>query len=79
MTTEQLRLLHHAKPFIPFVIHLADGTSVPVRHPELLLISQGGRTVIVNLEGEQMAIVDVLLITKLSMEQETLGPTLGKM
>ncbi len=70
MTTEQLRLLHQAKPFRPFVVHMADGTSVPVRHPELLLISQGGRTAYVNLEGEQFAIFDVLLVTKLTMEEE---------
>lgn len=68
MTAEQFRLLQRATPFQPFVIHMVDGTSHPVRHPELLLISQGGRTAIVNLEGEQMAIVDMLLISKLTYE-----------
>jgi len=71
MTTEALRLLRRASPFQPFVLHMADGTSLPVRHPELMLISQGGRTAIVNLEGEQMAIVDVLLISRLTYESSS--------
>jgi hypothetical protein len=45
---------------------MADGTSVPVNHPELLLHTQGGRTAIVNSEGERIIIVDLLLVTKLT-------------
>jgi hypothetical protein len=65
MTGEQLRALHEARPFRPFTICMADGTSVEVRHPEMLFRTQGGRTIYVNTEGENVAIIDLLLVTKL--------------
>jgi hypothetical protein len=71
MTTEQIRTLHEARPFRPFTIHLADGSSVEVRHPELMLRTQGGRTVFVNTGGEDVAIVDLLLVTKLTLSNGT--------
>jgi hypothetical protein len=70
MTTEQLKTLHKAKPFRPFTIHMADGTSVDVIHPELLLHTQGGRTAFINTEGEKVTIVDLLLVTKLTYQGE---------
>lgn len=71
MTTEQIRTLHEARPFRPFTIHRADGTSVEVSHPELMLRTQGGRTVIVNTGGEDVAIIDLLLVTKLTLTNGT--------
>jgi hypothetical protein len=70
MTSDQLKSLHEARPFKPFVIHMADGTSVPVNHPELLLRTQGGRTAIVNTEGEKVSIIDLLLVTRLTFQSE---------
>ena len=67
MTTEQLKNVHGAKPFRPFTIHLADGTSLDVSHPEILWRTQGGRTIFVNTSGEHVAIVDLLLVTKLTV------------
>jgi hypothetical protein len=67
MTTEQLKNVHEAKPFRPFTIHLADGTSLDVSHPEILWRTQGGRTIFVNTSGEHVAIVDLLLVTKLTV------------
>ena len=71
MTIEQLRAVHEARPFKPFTIHLADGSSVPVRHPELLWRTQGGRTIFVNTAGEEVAIIDFLLVTKLTLGNGT--------
>jgi hypothetical protein len=65
MTGEQLKAVHEARPFKPFSICLADGTSVEVRHPEMLFRTQGGRTIIVNTSGENLEILDLLLVTKL--------------
>jgi hypothetical protein len=70
MTSNHLKTLHEAKPFRPFTIHMADGTSVTVHHPELLLRTQGGRTAFVNTEGENVTIVDLLLVTKLTYQDE---------
>jgi hypothetical protein len=73
VTTEQLKNAHEAKPFRPFTIHLADGTSLGVPHPELLWRTQGGRTIFVNTAGENVAIVDLLLVTKLTMHNGNVG------
>jgi hypothetical protein len=66
MTAEQLRTAHQTRPFRPFTIHMADGTSVDVPHPELLWQTQGGRTIFVNTGGEHVSIIDLLLVTKLT-------------
>jgi hypothetical protein len=66
MTIEQLRTLHQAKPFKPFTIHIADGASYDINHPENLLQSQGGRTLAVSTEGDVIVIIDLLLVTRIS-------------
>ncbi len=66
MTIEQLRLAHRTRPFKPFRLHLADGTSVAVRHPEMMASSEAGRTVVVNTQGDEFAIIDLLLVTKIT-------------
>jgi hypothetical protein len=57
--------MHQARPFQPFDIHLADGRSVPVDHPELLLITPPGRTIGVGLSDGTIEIIDLLLVTSL--------------
>jgi hypothetical protein len=65
MTIEQLRRLHRAAPFHPFEIHLADGRSLDVAHPECLAINAPGRTVGVALDDGTIEVVDLLLVTSL--------------
>ncbi len=67
MTIEQLKAAHEAKPFRPFTLHLADGSNHPVAHPKLLWRTPGGRTVIVSSGGEDVSIIDLLLVTKISL------------
>jgi len=46
MTVEQFRTALRAELFRPFVMHLADGREVPVKHPELAVsTSTHGETV----------------------------------
>lgn len=65
MTVEQLRRMHQARPFAAFDIHLADGRTLPVEHPEVLAISPPGRTIGVGLADGTVEIVDLLLVTSL--------------
>jgi hypothetical protein len=67
MTSQQLRAVHHAAPFHPFTIHMADGRSFHVPHPDFLSISPAGTTVIVYQEGEEFSILDMLLMTEIEM------------
>jgi hypothetical protein len=75
MTSEQVKTVHEARPFRAFTLHLADGTSVDVTHPEAMFRTQGGRTVIVNTAGEHIEIIDLLLVTKLTLKN---GSPAGK-
>jgi len=73
MTIEQLKAAHEAKPFRAFTLHIADGSSHHVHHPELLWRTPGGRTVIVSSGGEDVSIIDLLLVTKISMASGSNG------
>jgi hypothetical protein len=65
MTTQQLRAMLSAVPFQPFDVHLADGRAIPVRHPELVFITPGGRTVGIAVHDDAIEILDLLLVTSL--------------
>jgi hypothetical protein len=68
MTTDRVKKRWQAKPFKPFQIHVADGDVLNVTHPELMWIHPGGRTLFVATgpkDEDRVAIVDLLLVTKL--------------
>lgn len=65
MSVEQLRSLHQSRALQPFDIHLADGRSLPVDHPEFLAITPPGRTIGVALHDGTIDLVDRLLFTSL--------------
>jgi hypothetical protein len=71
MTIEQLRQLHLARPFKPFDIHLADGRTLSVEHPEFLAQVGTGRTIAVGRQDGVFEIVDLLLVV--SLEPHTNG------
>jgi hypothetical protein len=68
MTIEQLRAAYDAKPFRPFVIHLADGRELPVDHREFILTVPSGRTIVVCQPDDTLNIVDLLLVTDLEIK-----------
>jgi hypothetical protein len=57
--------MHQARPFQPFDIHLADGRSLAVEHPECLATTPVGRSIGVGLPDGTIEIVDLLLVTSL--------------
>jgi len=65
MTLEQLLRFQHAEPFRPYRIHLADGKSIDVMHPDFLARSRTGRTVTIYRLDETSEVVDLLLVTRL--------------
>lgn len=78
MTSEQLQTLHTARPFRPFRMHIADGRSLEVLHPEFLARTKGGRTVFVGSVGEHFEIVDLLLVTSLEVLDKPPGSSRRK-
>ncbi|MCS6978361.1 MAG: hypothetical protein NZM31_15335 [Gemmatales bacterium] len=66
MTSHELRAALQNRPFKPFVIHMADGRSFEVRHPDFFWIGPNGRTAFVYTpSGTDFSIVDVLLMTEI--------------
>lgn len=62
MTREAINRTVQTEPFKPFALRLADGTLVPVPHPEFILLTEGGRTAIVATGGEDFKILDLGLV-----------------
>jgi hypothetical protein len=73
MTTDQIRNLWKAEPFRPFIIHLADGRQIRVAHPEFMIPSPSGRTIIVYQSDESFNIIDLLLVTDLEISRNGRG------
>jgi hypothetical protein len=67
MTVEQLKNVHQAKPFRPFTIHMGDGRTFRIEHPEFLSRSPSGRTIIVHQSDESFRVLDLLLVTGLEV------------
>ena len=64
MTSNIIRRLLDAVPFSPFTIHVADGTSIRVPHPDYCTLTQGGRMFFINTKDDDFEWVDVFLITR---------------
>jgi hypothetical protein len=67
MTTDQLRSAITSRPFQPFILHLADGRSIPVPHPEWIAYP-GGRIATVFTAINVAQVVDLLLVTGLEIK-----------
>ena len=67
MTVEQLKNVHGARLFRPFTVHMGDGRSFRVDHPEFLSRSPSGRTIVVQQPDDGLSILDMLLVTELEI------------
>ena len=61
MTTDQMKSLINARPFLPFAIRTADGRSIDVTHPEAIAYL-GGRIAVVFKTTDAVEIIDLLLV-----------------
>jgi hypothetical protein len=68
MTLEAFREALNAQPFHPFVIHIADGRSIPVVSREFIMRDPQGRTVMVYQPAGRLSTIDLLLVTELEKQ-----------
>ncbi len=68
MTIEKLRNFYSAQPFQPFIMHLADGCTIPVQHPEFMASAPSGRTITVYQPDDTLNVIDLLLVTDLELK-----------
>jgi hypothetical protein len=67
MKIEEVRKLLHAEPFRPFLIHVADGGRIPVKHEDFVALAPTGREMIVYQPDGMWQVIDVLLVTWLQV------------
>jgi len=67
MTVELLQTMQHAQPFRPYRIHMADGRSLDVHHPEFVARTPTGRGAIVFKPDDTFEVIDLLLVASLEV------------
>lgn len=66
MTIEKLKEVHEKRPFQPFRLFMADGSSVEVKHPENLARRENARSIYVFTgPGDRGEHIDLLLVSKI--------------
>lgn len=66
MSTDQIKELLDADPFVPFTVHV-DQKEFKVPHPDYAWLNPGGRVLVVGQSNkEAVQLVDVLLITRIT-------------
>lgn len=72
MTINEFRNALNAALFRPFIIPLGDGQTIPVVHPDFVLVTGQGRTPIISGAADDwFAIVDLLPVSHLEVPAET--------
>lgn len=74
MRVSEIRETLRKQPFRPFRIHLADGRQFPIDHVDFLLISRSERSIVVADLNGGYEIIDPMLVTSLSVLEETAKP-----
>jgi hypothetical protein len=68
MNSKVIRQLVLRRPFEPFTVHLSEGESYEVRHPETVALGRQ-RIVVVDPDSDQMAICSLLHVTSVETLQ----------
>jgi hypothetical protein len=71
MSPDEIRRRITAVPFKPFVLHIADGRSIPVHSRDFILVSPLGLSVDVYQPDETHDILDTTLITGITLAPPT--------
>jgi hypothetical protein len=71
MSPERIRELCELKPFRPFSVHLADGQSIPVNHPEFVFIAPNKQEVIIYGPDDSFNLVYIFSITAFKRRAHT--------
>ncbi len=66
MKIEELKRVKDRRPFQPFLIHVADGRSFEVRHPDAVSWgAEGGRILSYVSPRDEWELIDIALVTSL--------------
>ena len=73
MGPEKIKSVHTAKPFRPFILHMADGRQVNVDHPEFMAVSPTGRYATVYKLDESTEEIELFLVTSVEYPAKANG------
>ena len=68
MKIAMLRELHEKRPFVPFIITMADGRKLNVIHNEFLYIFPSGRAAMLTHRDDRFTLIDLLMVTTLDID-----------
>jgi hypothetical protein len=69
MTSAELRAALSAEPFVPFRLRFGSGKVVPVEYPELVVVSQTGRTAFAyRPHSDGFDVIDILLVESMEFD-----------
>jgi hypothetical protein len=69
VTLEQLRSIHRAEPFQPFLVRLVDGRELSISHPEILAIAPGDAAIVVMSPDGTLETFDLALVASADAKQ----------
>jgi len=72
MTLELFASLAQAEPFIPYTLHLADGRTIGVGNPELVMIAGDSRSISVFEPDRATEYIDLALVVSVRLEDPEL-------
>ncbi|MBE7499996.1 MAG: hypothetical protein HS113_06730 [Verrucomicrobiales bacterium] len=69
MKADEIRKLLHERPFRPFVVHVADGGRLLVKHEDFVALAPSGREMLVyrHDKPDDYEVVDLLSVTRLEV------------
>jgi len=70
MNLDEFGAVMRTEPFRPFVMHLADGREVAVRHPEMTAWAPTSRVVTVYQPDGQLNLIDLFLVTDIEFREQ---------
>lgn len=68
MNIRILRELAETRPFVPFILTLADGRKLKVVHNEFLSFFPSGRAVMLTHGDDKFTMIDLLMITSVDVD-----------
>jgi hypothetical protein len=69
MNLDEFGAVMRSEPFRPFIMHLADGREVTVRHPEMAAFAATSRVVTVYQPDGQLHLIDLFLVTDIEFRE----------
>ena len=71
---ETLQDYWHQRPFVPFDLHLANGKTLRVPHPDFFWMSRKGGTIIVSDDEDKTHLVNPFGLVSVTLEDQAPNP-----